>query len=115
MDLESDAGFNRLWHIYNEARKSNCFIYDKNKNEWYTPDEFREKYDVPGHRHSFISGLLENLVIRNPVARINAGQAHIIRRIENFKTEIEKDLITLSEFSKKTINYYQDKLKKQNG
>jgi len=112
MDLDKDAGFHRLWHLYSEALKSNCFIYDKNKRKWYTPEEFRKEYDVLGHRHSFITGLLENLVIRDPVAGIKVGQVQILTRIENFKTEIDKDLLKLSEFSRKTISYYQDKLKK---
>ena len=112
MDLEEKSGFNRLWYLYKEALNSNCFIYDKNKRVWYTPEEFREKYDNDRLTHTFITGLLEDLVIRDPVAGIKAGQSQIMVSIEKFKTEMDKDLLKLAEFSRKTITYYQEKLKK---
>jgi len=112
MHIDDNPGFNRLWHVYNEALKSKCFIYNKNKKEWMTPEAFREKYDNDELTHNFITRLLDDLVIRDPIAGINAAHKQMINKIDHFKTEIDKEMLRISEFSKTTIQYYQEKKKK---
>lgn len=73
-----------------------------------TPEAFREKYDTDELTHNFATRLLDHLVIRDPIAGINAAQKQMI---DKFKTEIDKEMLRISEFSKTTIQYYQDKKK----
>ena len=112
MDLDTSVGFGRLSKIYNEAIKANCFIYNKEDKEWFTPERFKEKYQKENLSHSLINGLLEELVIRDPIAGINAAHKQILDRIERLNTDIEKDLIKLTDFAKMTIHYQQGKIKK---
>jgi len=49
--------------------------------------------------------------IRDPIAGINAAHKQMIDKIDKFKTEIDKEMLRISELSKTTIQYYQAKKK----
>lgn len=109
MDIDGKPGFNRLWHLYNEAMKSGLFLYNKSKREWYTPEEFRLKYDNDRLSHSQITGILEDLVIRDPIAGIKAARKQFEDRISTFKAQMEADQSKVDEFAIHAIQYYQSK------
>ena len=113
MDSVDNTKFSRLWYIYSEALKSNCFIFDKSINKWYTPEEFREIYEKKEMSHTFISGLLCELVIRDPIAGIQAAHKQLDQRLEAMKKDTERDRLKLAEFTKMAIQYYQGKAGKQ--
>lgn len=96
MDMNEGIGFQRLLPLYNEAKKSNRFIYDKNKKMWYTPDHFKEKYDNKKLTESLINNLLKDLVIKDAVADLPTGQKQLIEKIDKFRTEIAEELRKLS-------------------
>ena len=113
MDSDNSTKFSRLWYIYSEALKCNCFIFDKSINKWYTPEVFREIYEKKEMTHTFISRLLTDLVIRDPIAGIQAAHKQLDQRLEAIKRDTEIDRLKLAEFSKMAIQYYQAKAGKK--
>ena len=111
MGMNEENGFHRLWHLYNEAKKNNCFIYDKSKKMWYTPEHFKEKYGNIKATDSFISRFLEDLVVRDPTSDLHAGQKQLVEKIDKLRAEISEELRRLSEFNKTDLKSDQDKQK----
>lgn len=107
MEEVGNEGFERLIHLYKEAIKARCYIYDKSENKWYTPEEFREKYDTGKLSHWKITRILECMCIRDAVAGINASKKQSLDKFERFKSEMEADLTKQAEFAIKVIQYYQ--------
>lgn len=110
MEKHSKQGLGRLWHIYNEALRAKCFIYHKEYKKWYTPEEFEEKYTAVELSNGQELRLIEELVIRDPIAGISAAHKQINTEIQNHKEKTDAALQKLNEFNKKVILYYQEKV-----
>ena len=111
MGMNEEEGFQRLWPIYDEAKRSNSFIYDKSKKMWYTPEHFKEKYGNIKATESYITGFLEDLVVRDPVVGLHSGQKQLVEKIDNLRAEIAEELRKLSELNKRDFKSDQDKQK----
>jgi len=111
MDFDPKAGFYRLSHIYKEAIRNKCLIYHKEQRRWFTPEQFKKEYEGTDLRHNQVTGLLEELSVRDPIAGINAAHKQINDRVEKFRSDIQGDLDRLAEFSKMVVKHYQDKTK----
>ena len=101
-------GFQRLWPIYDEAKKRSCFIYDKRAKMWYTPEHFKEKYGNINATDSFISSFLADLVVRNPLPHLYEGQKHLVEKIDKLRAEIAEELQRLADLNKTDIKSEQD-------
>lgn len=111
MGMNEENGFHRLWHLYNEAKKNNCFIYDKSKKMWYTPEHFKEKYGNIKATDSLISSFLDDLVVRDPTADLHADQKQLVEKIDKLRAEIAKELRRLSELNRTGLKSDQDRQK----
>jgi hypothetical protein len=109
MDPYAKEDLGRLWHVYIEALRSRCFIYNKETKAWSSPEEFKDKYARVELSHRQQLGLMEVLVIRDPIAGINAAHKQLTTELEKFKAQSDQDLNRLNEFSKMVLQYYQSK------
>lgn len=91
-------GFSSTDVLHEEASKQNLWIYDKQKQVWYTPEEFKVHFG--GQSKHFKD--LEHFVIRDPIAGINA--AHKEMKLQSTKMEELRE--KLHEFSIKVFKYY---------
>ncbi|WP_316848933.1 hypothetical protein [Pedobacter agri] len=98
-------------NIVAEAKRSNCWLYNKLSHTWYTPEEFHEKYANHTDTNINLRSLLENIVIMDPIAGIKAYH----KKLEDQLHLLEKSNQELREkgesFTRKVISYYQQKRK----
>lgn len=97
--------------IVAEAKRSNCWLYNKLNNTWYTPEEFHEKYSGEKDSNINIRTLLENVSIRDPNAGIKAYHKALADKLNRFENETRELRERGEAFSKKVIDYYQSKSK----
>ena len=106
--MNEKFGFQKLWPIYNEAKKRSCFIYDKSRKMWYTPEHFKEKYGNINATESFIDSFLADLVVRDPIADLHTGQKQLVEKIDKLRAEITEELQRLADLNKTDLKSDQN-------
>lgn len=112
MKRDEDKYWHRLAHIHREAIRAGYFLYNKGSGHWLTPEEFEAKYAYGDLSNTQVVNLLESVVIRDPIAGINAAHRQLNTNLARLMSETDRERVKLEEFSKKTLQYYQAKLKK---
>ncbi|WP_316826006.1 hypothetical protein [Pedobacter miscanthi] len=97
--------------IVAEAKRANCWLYNKLNNNWYTPEEFHEKYANQKDSNINIRTVLENISIRDPNSGIKAYHKALTDKLNRFENETRELRERGEAFSKKVIDYYQSKSK----
>ncbi|WP_443947039.1 hypothetical protein ACJVDH_07995 [Pedobacter sp. AW1-32] len=97
--------------IVAEAKRANCWLYNKLNNTWYTPEEFHERYANQEDTNFNIRNLLENITIRDPQSGIKAYHKALADKLEKFEHETKALRERGEAFSQKVIEYYQLKSK----
>jgi hypothetical protein len=97
--------------IVAEAKRANCWLYNKLNNTWYTPEEFHEKYANHRDTNINIRTLLENISILDPNSGIKAYHKALTDKLCGFENETRELRERGEAFSKKVIDYYQLKSK----
>jgi len=102
------SGFTSM-AIVAEARRSNCWLYNKLNHTWYTPEEFHEKYSNHTDTNFNIRSLLENISIRDPRAGIAAYHKLLESKLERYEKETAELRVKGENFTQRVLAYYQDK------
>jgi len=97
--------------IVAEAKRANCWLYNKQNNTWYTPEEFHEKFANHQDTNINIRSLLENISIRDPNSGIKAYHKALAEKLFRFESETRELRERGEAFSQKVIEYYQLKSK----
>jgi len=74
---------------------------------WYTPEHFKEKYGNINATESFISSFLEDLVVRDPVSDLHAGQKQLVEKIDQLRAEIAEELQRLGDLNNSDLKSEQ--------
>ncbi|MBB2148937.1 hypothetical protein [Pedobacter gandavensis] len=101
------SSFNKVMPIVKEAKLQNMWLYNKLNGNWYTPDEFQTKYQNNEYNNFDVSRILENMVIRNPIAGVNAFHKQLNKELEDLSTATKILRERGEAFEKKVIEYYQ--------
>ncbi|KLT63886.1 MULTISPECIES: hypothetical protein [Pedobacter] len=110
-DFDKQVGVFTSMAIVGEAKRANCWLYNKLNNTWYTPEEFYEKYSNHRDTNFNLRTLLENISIIDPNKGIKAYHKALADKLAKFEAET-KELRERGEvFSQRVINYYQAKSK----
>lgn len=104
---QQPACFTSLHPLLKEARIQNMWLYNRLSGNWYTPDEFEEKYREKQYTNYDMEGMLRNVSIRNPIAGIRAYHKKLNEKLEAMNKETEELRIKSELFNKKVIEYYQ--------
>jgi hypothetical protein len=97
--------------IVAEAKRSNCWLYNKLNHTWYTPEEFHAKYANHTDTNINIRSLLENISIRDPRAGIAAYHKLLEAKLERYEKETAELRVKGEAFTQRVLSYYQDKSK----
>ncbi|WP_316851683.1 hypothetical protein [Pedobacter agri] len=97
--------------IVAEAKRANCWLYNKLSKQWYTPEEFHEKY--ANHRDTDIDirTLLQNVFIIDPNKGIKAYHKTLADKLTKFEAETLELRERGEAFTQCVIDYYQQKSK----
>ena len=95
--------------IVSEAKRSNCWLYNKLNHVWYTPEEFHDKYANHTDTNINIRKLLENVSIRDPRAGITAYHKLLESKLERYEKETAELRVKGEAFTQRVLAYYQDK------
>lgn len=107
-DLQPSS-FNRLLPLIKEAKMLRMWLFNKFSMNWYTLEEFEEKYSNTEFNNYDINNILENMVIRDPVAGVSAFHKQLDQRLQQMNAETSSLRQKGAEFEKKVIKYYQNK------
>ncbi|WP_443945618.1 hypothetical protein ACJVDH_00470 [Pedobacter sp. AW1-32] len=97
--------------IVAEAKRANCWLYNKLTNTWYTPEEFYAKYANHRDTNINIRTVLENISIRDPQSGIKAYHKALAEKLMQMEVETRLLRERGESFSQKVIDYYQAKTK----
>ncbi|MCX3266525.1 hypothetical protein [Pedobacter agri] len=108
---DKKSGVYTSMSIVAEAKRANCWLYNKLNNEWYTPEEFHEKY--ANHRDTDINirTLLQNIFIIDPNKGIKAYHKTLADKLTKFEAETKELRERGEAFTQRVIDYYQQKSK----
>ncbi len=108
---DKKAGVFTSMSIVAEAKRANCWLYNKLNNQWYTPEEFHEKY--ANHRDTDINirTLLQNIFIIDPNKGIKAYHKTLADKLAKFEAETRELRERGEAFTQRVIDYYQQKSK----
>lgn len=95
--------------IVAEAKRSNCWLYNKLNHTWYSPEEFHTKYANHSDTNINIRNLLENISIRDPRAGITAYHKLLESKLERYEKETAELRVKGEAFTQRVLAYYQDK------
>lgn len=95
--------------IVAEAKRANCWLYNKLNHTWYTPEEFHAKYANHTDTNINIRSLLENISIRDPRAGISAYHKLLESKLERYEKETAELRVKGEAFTHRVLTYYQDK------
>ncbi|WP_316753253.1 hypothetical protein [Pedobacter gandavensis] len=101
--------FKRLMPIVKEALLHKVWLYNKSNGNWYTPEEFQEKYANKEFNNYQITNILENMIMRDPKGGNTAYHKAIELKIEQHHKEINELRSKGESFLNKVIDYYQRK------
>lgn len=97
--------------IVAEAERANCWLYNKLNNQWYTPEEFHEKYANHRDKDISIQNLLQNIFIIDPNKGIKAYHKTLADKLAKFEAETKELRERGEAFTQRVIDYYQQKSK----
>lgn len=106
-DLQPSS-FSKISPIVKEAKLQKMWLYNKFSGNWYTPEEFQQKYQNGDYNNYDINNILENMVIRDPIAGISAFHKELDTRLEQMNIETRLLRQKGEAFEKKVIKYYQE-------
>jgi hypothetical protein len=88
--------FTNITVLVKEALLNKCWIYNSYSKEWFSPEQFLERYkDV-----QYQQGWIEHHKIMNPIAGLKAADL-----------QIEKINQKRTDFQQRVFEYYQNKAK----
>lgn len=90
------AHFTNLKVLVKEAIRHKCWIYNKHKKEWFTPEEFLSRFE----HSTYTQGWIESFQILNPMAGLKAAE-----------TQAQKLNEKKLAFQAKVFEYYLNKSK----
>lgn len=99
----------KLMPLIKEALLQRVWLYNKDNGNWYTPEEFHEKYENAELNNYQLSQILENTVMRDPKGGNTAYHRAIEHKIEQLHNEINSLRSKGEAFLHKVIEYYQQK------
>lgn len=102
------AAFKDLLPLVVEAKLHKAWLYDKSGGEWFTPEEFEQKYGNKALSPQEVAALLKNLVLRDPRTGNIALQKAIRQKTEQYHKEIEELTQKGERFLNKVIDYYRN-------
>ena len=102
------GSFRELLALVVEARLHSAWLYDKANSEWFTPEEFEQKYSHKILSQQEANTLKQNMVLRDPRTGNIALQKAIRQKTEQYQQEIAELTQKGERFLNKVIDYYRN-------
>ncbi|MHA4896248.1 hypothetical protein ACXZ1K_15960 [Pedobacter sp. PWIIR3] len=104
--------FKLLWPVVREAFDKKVWLYHKENQQWFTPEEFLIQFKNKQMSNYEVKALLQNMIIRDPRTGNAAYHKAVEKRIELFHKEMNELRQKGEAFLEKVVDYYQQKREK---